>query len=153
MCYHGNQCVFITLDEKFNLQIPSNLLQRFGTAAVCIALLIFISGLYDFTLHLQIRKYDGLTYCGRIAKTTAFRLEILLYIAWACLRNAMCGILHSCSCIMEFIELVTYGTIMTKYSDPILKVCKRGNQYVIFNFPALLIRCKIPIEGSNMIFH
>ena len=63
-----------TLDEKSNLQIPSNLLQRFGTAAVCIVLLIFISGLYDFTLHLQIRKYDGLTYCGRIAKiiTTAF---------------------------------------------------------------------------------
>ena len=62
------------LDEKSNLQIPSNLLQRFGTAAVCIVLLIFISGLYDFTLHLQIRKYDGLTYCGRIAKiiTTAF---------------------------------------------------------------------------------
>ena len=64
----------ITLDEKSNLQIPSNLLQRFGTAAVCIVLLIFISGLYDFTLHLQIRKYDGLTFCGRIAKiiTTAF---------------------------------------------------------------------------------
>ena len=64
----------MTLDEKSNLQIPSNLLQRFGTAAVCIVLLIFISGLYDFTLHLQIRKYDGLTYCGRIAKiiTTAF---------------------------------------------------------------------------------
>ena len=66
--------LFMTLDEKSNLQIPSNLLQRFGTAAVCIVLLIFISGLYDFTLHLQIRKYDGLTYCGRIAKiiTTAF---------------------------------------------------------------------------------
>ena len=64
----------ISLDEKSNLQIPSNLLQRFGTAAVCIALLIFISGLYDFTLHLHIRKYEGLTYCGRIAKiiTTAF---------------------------------------------------------------------------------
>ena len=63
-----------SLDEKSNLQIPSNLLQRFGTAAVCIALLIFTSGLSDFTLHLQIRKYDGLTYCGRITKiiTTAF---------------------------------------------------------------------------------
>ena len=63
-----------SLDEKSNLQIPSNLLQRFGTAAVCIVLLIFISDLYDFTLHLQIRKYDGLTYCCRIAKiiTTAF---------------------------------------------------------------------------------
>ena len=67
----------ISLDEKSNLQIPSNLLQRFGTAAVCIVLLIFISGLYDFTLHLQIRKYDGLTYCGRITKiiTTAFYLN------------------------------------------------------------------------------
>ena len=43
-----------SLDEKSNLQIPSNLLQRFGTAAVCIVLLIFISGLYDFTLHLQL---------------------------------------------------------------------------------------------------
>ena len=66
--------ISLPLDEKSNLQIPSNLLQRFGTAAVCIVLLIFISGLYDFTLHLQIRKYDGLTYCGRIAKiiTTAF---------------------------------------------------------------------------------
>ena len=64
----------VTLDEKSNLQIPSNLLQRFGTAAVCIALLIFISGLYDFTLHLQIRKNDGLTYCSCITKiiTTAF---------------------------------------------------------------------------------
>ena len=70
----ANDTSWTTLDEKSNLQIPSNLLQRFGTAAVCIALLIFISGLYDFTLHLQIRKYDGLTYCGRIAKiiTTAF---------------------------------------------------------------------------------
>ena len=73
--FHGEISVGkVALDEKSNLQISSNLLQRFGTAAVCIVLLIFISGLYDFTLHLQIRKYDGLTYCGRIAKiiTTAF---------------------------------------------------------------------------------
>ena len=73
-CFHQIPGMALALDEKSNLQIFSNLLQRFGTAAVCIALLIFIAGLYDFTLHLQIRKYDGLTYCGRIAKiiTTAF---------------------------------------------------------------------------------
>ena len=53
-----------------------NILKKFRNAAGCMVLLIIIFAMCDFTLHLQIRNYVGLTYCGRIAKVviTTFRL-------------------------------------------------------------------------------